>query len=142
VWNLSSEFEAFEKSRQKSVEIIRICKQCLLSGDMELADKQVSKYREYKDCHYCVTYRQTVENKGFRGACTVCPLHLYGEYLHRQVIPYNGCYKIGEYRNIVKAAYWFQTDKSTQALYHFIQCLEKGVEHLNKVRDRLCSAKM
>lgn len=112
-------------------------KSCIYTQDFERAKEIVIDLKSYPSCHYCKSFRQTLEERGGNGVCTICPLHRYGESIIKQPIGYNGCYRIQDYREMVKAAYWFAKDCSEPALKHVIACIDRVLSHFERARGIL-----
>lgn len=105
---------AFSKTIEK-LSLIRDRLPILVrSQQLGEAEELVSSLRSYADCFYCQDFRTELLTHT-RGCCDKCPLHWYGENLIGRKRPYNGCYVMIEYREMVRLAWWFKEDSSIQS---------------------------
>lgn len=89
---------------------------CIRANSLDDADTYLSTLRQYDKCAYCRRYRASLEERGWQGCCGACPLHKLGEKIIGRNRPYNGCYVIGAYRDMVKAAYQYMEQPSLDML--------------------------
>jgi hypothetical protein len=125
----------FEETKKKWDDLLLKLKESLRKEDYRGADNLIESLRDYKHCGYCTVFRETVEWRGYRGVCGDCPLHQHGERLYGQPVSYNGCYKIGDYRNLVRSAVWYVTDPSKKALEDVIEKLEIAIVSFENIRN-------
>lgn len=126
----------FEKTVIKLTLLKKQIQSTILSGDMALAEECISILREYGMCEYCKAYRLSL-TEHFNGVCDDCPCHKLGEKILGRPRSYNGCYVIGSYRDLVKTAYWFREDPTTETVQAVVKCIDRVLETMEENKSVL-----
>lgn len=122
---------------KKLYNLIKELESCSRNSDYSKANELLESLRRYDQCAYCIKYRSTLENRGYRGCCGDCPCHKIGEYLSGRKRSYNGCYIAGPYKDMVKTAFQFGEDPCKEFLDNVILEIHRTIEMMKKFEKEL-----
>lgn len=132
---MSKEVEAYEKSIAKFDDLIGGLQACMWTGDSEKARELAKQLTGYEHCWYCKGFRITLLPVQQTGICDLCPLHKYGESIAGKPVSYNGCYRIPDYRQMVRAASWLEESGSVTSIVDLVRKIEAVKEHLIRIKE-------
>lgn len=127
----------FDDTIVKLKTLIKSLESSLLTGNYKEADILLGSLRNYDKCFYCVKYRATLEEKGWSGCCGSCPCHKLGEEILGRRISYNGCYKVGPYKDMVKTAFQFKESPCREMLEAAILEIYRVVTFMQNHKEKL-----
>lgn len=130
------QFNPYEMTMKKLDIIISKLQNSIKSGNYAASENDVALLRDYKDCYYCVAYRKDMASKN-EGVCDGCPVHQIGEMMAGRKLGYNGCYRTGRYREMVRLAWFYKEQPSHQTATELIKAINETKKHMEQYRSRL-----
>ena len=118
----------------KLKDILALVNKSIETGNYSNSKEAVSSLKNYRQCFYCVGYRTMLESHT-RGCCDGCPLHQYAENTTGRDIPWNGCYKIPFYREMVRLAWSYATSPNEVDAKALVVNIQKCIDGLIREKD-------
>ncbi len=128
---MATENTAFCKTQERWLELISRLEDHLASENFDEFEQAITTLRTYTGCPYCSKFRKVLSGR-IIGCCRDCPVHILGEKKARARLAYNGCYQVREYREMVRACYWFRdvpSRSSAQAVIDSLKAVFKALEY-------------